>query len=150
MPKNTTQKISLSASVTDELSDKRLDQVASVLFSQYSRTRLQSWIKNGELTVDDKILRSKDKVQAGQVILVNATLKSEGNGQAQDIKLDIVYEDQDIIVIGGKISNSWKFFSKAMYKTVKERYFSKPCRIVKSNLKGAGVLGAAALVLEGR
>jgi len=99
MPKNTTQKISLSASVTDELSDKRLDQVASVLFSQYSRTRLQSWIKNGELTVDDKILRSKDKVQAGQVILVNATLKSEGNGQAQDIKLDIVYEDQDIIVI---------------------------------------------------
>ena len=64
---------------------------------------------------------------------------------------NIIYAlDPDIIVIGGKISNSWKFFSKAMYKTVKERYFSKPCRIVKSNLKGAGVLGAAALVLEGR
>lgn len=56
--------------------------------------------------------------------------------------------DPDIIVIGGKISNSWKFFSKGMNKAVKERYFSKPCKIVKSNLKEAGILGAAALVLE--
>jgi len=64
---------------------------------------------------------------------------------------NIIYAlDPDIIVIGGKISNSWKFFSKAMHKTVKERYFAKPCKIVKSNLKGAGVLGAAALVFEGR
>jgi len=56
--------------------------------------------------------------------------------------------DPDIIVIGGKISNSWKFFSKSMNKTVKERYFSKPCPIVNSKLKEAGVLGAAGLVLE--
>ena len=56
--------------------------------------------------------------------------------------------DPDIIVIGGKISNAWKFFNKSMNKAVKERYFSKPCKIVKSNLKEAGILGAAALVLE--
>ena len=56
--------------------------------------------------------------------------------------------DPDIIIIGGKISNSWKFFSKTMNQTIKERYFSKPCPIVKSNLKDAGILGAAALVLE--
>ncbi|MCH8003831.1 MAG: ROK family protein [Nanoarchaeota archaeon] len=56
--------------------------------------------------------------------------------------------DPDIIVIGGKISNSWKFFNKSMNKAIKERYFTKPCKIVKSNLKEAGVLGAAALVLE--
>lgn len=56
--------------------------------------------------------------------------------------------DPDIIVVGGKISNSWKFFSKAMYNTVKERYFTNPCKIVKSNLKDAGSLGSAALVLE--
>ncbi len=62
---------------------------------------------------------------------------------------NIIYAfDPDIIVVGGKISNSWKFFSKAMYHTVKERYFAAPCRIVKSNLKDAGVLGAAALLLD--
>ena len=64
---------------------------------------------------------------------------------------NIIYAfDPDIIIVGGKISNSWKFFSKAMHKTVKERYFSKPCRIVKSNLKDGGILGAASLVLESR
>ncbi|MBI2523514.1 ROK family protein [Candidatus Woesearchaeota archaeon] len=62
---------------------------------------------------------------------------------------NIIYAfDPDIIVVGGKISNSWKFFSKAMYKAVKERYFSKLCHIVKSELKNAGILGAAALLLE--
>jgi len=55
--------------------------------------------------------------------------------------------DPDIIVVGGKISNSWKFFSKSMDKTVKERYFSKPCPIVKSKLEEPGILGAGALVL---
>ena len=58
--------------------------------------------------------------------------------------------DPDIIIIGGKISNSWKLFSKTMNDTVKKRYFSKPCPIVKSKLKEAGILGAGALVLEGK
>jgi len=56
--------------------------------------------------------------------------------------------DPDVIIIGGKISNSWKFFSKSMNKIVKERYFSKSPKIVKTKLKDAGILGAAALVLE--
>ena len=58
--------------------------------------------------------------------------------------------DPDIIIIGGKISNSWKFFSKTMNDIVKKRYFAKPCPIVKSKLKEAGILGAAALVLENK
>jgi len=62
---------------------------------------------------------------------------------------NIIYAiDPDVIIIGGKISNAWKFFNKSMIKAIKERYFSKPCKIVKSNLKDAGILGAAALVLE--
>ena len=64
---------------------------------------------------------------------------------------NIIYAlDPDMIVIGGKISNSWKFFSKTMNKTVRDRYFSKPCPIIKSKLKEAGILGAAALVLENK
>ena len=55
--------------------------------------------------------------------------------------------DPDIIIIGGKISNSWKFFSKSMKKTVKERcVVNKNPKIVKSKLKHAAILGAASLV----
>jgi len=57
--------------------------------------------------------------------------------------------DPDVIVLGGKISNSWKFFSKSMLKTIKKRYFAKPCKVVKTSLgRNAGILGAAALLLE--
>ena len=56
--------------------------------------------------------------------------------------------DPDIIVIGGKISHSWEFFSKSMNETIRKRYFAKPCPVVKSRLKDAGILGAAALVME--
>src|SRR3989338_5486990 len=56
--------------------------------------------------------------------------------------------DPDIIVIGGKISHSWKFFSKSMNETIRKRYFAKPCPVVKSRLKDAGILGAAALAME--
>jgi len=62
---------------------------------------------------------------------------------------NIIYAlDPDIIIIGGKISNSWKFFNKSMNNTIKKRYFSDPSKIVKSNLKEAGILGAGALVFE--
>lgn len=54
--------------------------------------------------------------------------------------------DPEIIVIGGKISNSWQFFSGSMNREVRKRYFGKPCPVVKSALKDAGILGAAALV----
>lgn len=53
--------------------------------------------------------------------------------------------DPNIIVIGGKISNSWAFFHKSMEEEIKKRYFAKPPKVVRSKLKDAGILGAAAL-----
>ena len=93
------KKIELKENIPAELNRKRLDQAASILFSDYSRSRLQSWIKSGELTVDGKVLRSSDKVLAGQEIKISALQAAEENWQAQDIALDIIYEDKDIIVI---------------------------------------------------
>jgi len=53
--------------------------------------------------------------------------------------------DPDIIIIGGKRANAWHYFEKEMMKQVKIRYFGKPCPIVKSKIKGMGMVGAAAL-----
>ena len=64
---------------------------------------------------------------------------------------NIIYAlDPDIIVIGGKISNAWRFFNKSMDKTIKERYFVRPCPVVKSKLNEAGILGAAALFFDNK
>ena len=64
---------------------------------------------------------------------------------------NIIYAlDPDIIIIGGKISNAWRFFNKSMDKTIKERYFVRPCPVVKSKLNEAGILGAAALFFDNK
>jgi glucokinase len=58
--------------------------------------------------------------------------------------------DPDIIIVGGKISNSWKLFQKEMHAELKKRYFSHPPKVIKSKLVDAGILGAAALVFENK
>lgn len=91
--------IQLSAEVPFSLSGSRLDQAVAQLFPDYSRSRLQSWIKSGDLTVDGKQLRPRDKLTGGETVEVNAQLEAQERWQAQDIALDIVYEDEHILVL---------------------------------------------------
>lgn len=94
-----TDQINLSASVTDDLIGQRLDQAVSKLFPEYSRSRLQGWIKDGSLKVDGAVRRPRDKLVGGEILSLNATLEMIEHHQAQDIPLEIVYEDDAILVI---------------------------------------------------
>lgn len=85
--------------VPQTLSGARFDQAASDLFPEFSRSRLQTWIKSGELTLNGTSARSRDKVLVDDELVLKATLKAEGNWQAEDIPLNIVFEDEHILVI---------------------------------------------------
>ena len=89
----------LSAEIPAELDGKRLDQAMAVLFQDFSRSRLQQWIREGQVQVDSQVMRPKDKVYAGQQVTLQATLAPEGDWEAQDIPLPIVYEDAHLLVI---------------------------------------------------
>jgi 23S rRNA pseudouridine1911/1915/1917 synthase len=78
---------------------RRLDQVASQLFPEFSRSRLQQWIKQGSLTVDGNQWQPKQKVLGGEQLIIKATMVAEGEWIAEDIPLNIVYEDEHILVI---------------------------------------------------
>jgi 23S rRNA pseudouridine1911/1915/1917 synthase len=93
------QQISLKQTVPDRFSGKRLDQIAAQLFSQYSRSCIQRWIKSGELLVDGKACQSKEKLVGGELLTVMATLVVENAWESNDIPLDIVYEDDEILII---------------------------------------------------
>lgn len=93
------EKIDLQATVPPELSGNRLDQVAAQLFPEYSRARLQLWIKNGELTVDGVVKRNRDKLYSGQSLTLDASVEDEQRWQPQPIELEIIYEDDAIVVI---------------------------------------------------
>jgi 23S rRNA pseudouridine1911/1915/1917 synthase len=89
----------LSTEIPAELDGKRLDQALAVLFHEYSRSRLQQWIREGQVQVDARVIRPKDKVYAGQQVTLLASLSPEGDWEAQDIPLPIIYEDDHLLVI---------------------------------------------------
>jgi len=93
------QAIQLRASVPTELGGQRLDQVAAQVFSEHSRSRLSAWIKDGSLTVDGGVLRPRDIVHGGAVLELNAEQEAQGDWVAQDIALNIVYEDEHLLVL---------------------------------------------------
>lgn len=91
--------VSLQAHAPQSANGNRLDQVAAELFPEYSRARLQTWIKEGSLLVDGRQMKAKAKLCGGEDIRVEAELASEGDWVAQNIPLDIIFEDDDLLVI---------------------------------------------------
>lgn len=93
------EQIDVDVVVPVELSGNRLDQVLAELLPDYSRSRIQQWIKQGAVKVNGAVLKPKEKVKVNDLIEVQAELESQGTWEAEDIPLDIVYEDEEIIVI---------------------------------------------------
>jgi 23S rRNA pseudouridine1911/1915/1917 synthase len=91
--------IQASVFVPINLGNKRLDKIAAELFPDFSRSRLQQWITDGKLTVDGEIRRIRDKMIGGENLALDVILEAEGDWEAEDIPLEIVYEDDDILVI---------------------------------------------------
>ncbi len=94
-----TSHISLKAEVTEELSGNRLDQIAAKLFPEYSRARLQSWIREGALLVNSKQLRPRDRLESGDRLVVEAQLEAAESWVAEAMPLDVVFEDEHLLII---------------------------------------------------
>lgn len=92
-------RISARFTVPPELSDRRLDQAAAELMPEHSRSRLQSWIKSGALVVNGQTRKPRDKVMLDDVIELEAEPEVQVSWKAQEIELDIVYQDEHLIVI---------------------------------------------------
>jgi 23S rRNA pseudouridine1911/1915/1917 synthase len=89
----------LTARIDEEQAGKRLDQVLSGLFGEFSRSRLQRWIKEGRVLIDGRPCRPKDKVWGGEKVQLQPVLEQEVGDQAEAIPLDILYEDASLLVI---------------------------------------------------
>lgn len=94
-----TDKIEQSELVLESMSNQRFDQVANELFPDFSRSRLQTWIKSGLLTIDGRPGKSKQKLFGGETLQLCVDLEPEGEWVAEDIPIDIIYEDDTIMVV---------------------------------------------------
>src|SRR5690625_4668499 len=83
--------------ITNEKS--RIDKFLSDQLADHSRSQIQEWIKDGDVRVNDSVVKANYKVQEGDEIEVTPPEPVEIDAVAEDIPLDIVYEDADVVVV---------------------------------------------------
>lgn len=79
--------------------EQRFDQAVAELIPELSRSRIQKWIKSGELTLNNERAAPKQKVYLGDVVQGVIEEQEETDHQPQNINIDIVYQDDHVIVI---------------------------------------------------
>ena len=90
----------MQATVPRELGGLRFDQALARLFPQYSRNRLQAWLKTGHIRLDGKSAEARHAVTGGeQVVLEPPPVPDAAAPKAQRMPLKIVHEDAELIVI---------------------------------------------------
>ena len=77
----------------------RLDKVVSELAKDYSRSQIKHFIEQGNITVNGTLRKPKYKVQSGDLIELKPPKPQKLELEPENIPLDIVYEDEDVIVV---------------------------------------------------
>jgi 23S rRNA pseudouridine1911/1915/1917 synthase len=98
MPPKQTMNV-LHARIPADAAGKRLDRVLAELFPDYSRSRLKRWIEEGCVRIDERQPRPRDIVHGGEAVMITPVTEEEVSNKPQAIPINIVYEDDDIIVI---------------------------------------------------
>jgi 23S rRNA pseudouridine1911/1915/1917 synthase len=91
--------IHLSVSIPEHLDGLRLDQALAELVPDYSRSRLQQWIRDGQVTLDNRLPRVRERVRGGDTVRIDAEITAEIAGAPRAIPLDLIHEDRDILVL---------------------------------------------------
>ena len=92
--------ITLSAEIQSEQIGQRLDQTLAELFPEYSRSRLKTWIEADLVKLNNQIVNiPREKVLGGEHVAITVDIEDETRFEPENIPLNIVYEDDDIIVI---------------------------------------------------
>ena len=77
----------------------RVDKVLTAEFTQFSRSQIQNWVKSGHVFVNGEVTPANYKVKTGDVIRIERPEVVALELVPQDIPLDVVFEDQDLMVI---------------------------------------------------
>ena len=93
------QHIQLELTIPGAMRGRRLDQVLAELLGEYSRSRLQQWIRSGEVTLDERLPQVREKVMGGETVRIDALIAEQTVDTAEAIPLDIVHEDAELLVI---------------------------------------------------
>ncbi|MGP1931451.1 MAG: pseudouridine synthase, partial [Arsenophonus sp. ET-DL12-MAG3] len=95
-----TQELQLQTKILKSQFGLRLDKAISELFPDYSRSKIKKYILDKRVKLNGKIIsKPKEKVFGSEEILINALIKKDMSYVPQNISLNIVYEDDEILII---------------------------------------------------
>jgi 23S rRNA pseudouridine1911/1915/1917 synthase len=90
----------IEKTLSEQSAGKRLDVVLAELFPDYSRSHLKSWIEQGHVLVNGQRVKAKTRMAGDEQLTVKPLVSHDDSDvQPQAIPLDIVFQDEDIIVI---------------------------------------------------
>ena len=93
------RKIALTLNIKTEQIGQRVDVVIAEAFKEFSRSHLQKLIKEGAVKVNGKKIKPKLILQGGELIEILAKEAPKLKDKAENIDLEIIYEDQDLLVV---------------------------------------------------
>ena len=79
--------------------EDRIDKLLSNYFIEYSRSTIQKWIASKNVEIDGNVCSQKDRVKKNCSIAINITFEPEVNLVGEDIKIDVIDETDDYIVV---------------------------------------------------
>jgi len=89
----------LTIIIPERMSGNRLDASLSEMLPDHSRSKISAWIKSGDALINQKFFKPKDKSYGNEIVYLTFNQKQTNDWIAEKIPLNVVYEDEDIIVI---------------------------------------------------
>ncbi|MFD2044029.1 RluA family pseudouridine synthase [Ornithinibacillus salinisoli] len=85
--------------VTESEAKTRIDKLMAMINPDKSRSQVQSWINEDMVTINDQVVKANYKCQVGDVVRWSIPEVKPLEIDAENIPLDIVYEDSDLLVV---------------------------------------------------
>ncbi|MCM3756652.1 RluA family pseudouridine synthase [Sporosarcina aquimarina] len=85
--------------IEEQTAGERIDKALASANADWSRTLIQQWVKDGIVLVNGGAVKSNYKVKSGDTLTVDEPEPEELNIPAEDLHLEIVYEDSDVLVV---------------------------------------------------
>ena len=90
--------------VSKDLINLRLDKATSVLFEEFSRTKLKDWILNGNILLNGEIASPREKVKLDDEIEVNPVNEVSTEWYPEDVNFSVLHETDDFLIVDKPIN----------------------------------------------
>ena len=89
----------LAFCLLDQVAGNRLDQALASLMPELSRSQIQRWIDDGRVQLGGKVPSKRVRLQGREIIELDCEAETSTHSEPQEIPLDVVYQDDQILVI---------------------------------------------------